>query len=177
MKVNIIVEGPGRSGKTSLINYLMARDLTNWTYYKFAPPTSKADGIEKFSAYANILMNTDTPVIFDRGHISELVYAPLFRDYADVDYRNWLEDVDTLLSKSTPLPTVILYVYPMWQTLIKPGGRLTDDLVRVPLAFNKELGYTDMRVIRVSKHCAWAPQWRDRDEVVEDVLDKLERYV
>lgn len=177
MKVNIIVEGPGRSGKTRLITALMARGNGNWTYEKFAPPVSREEGVEKFGLYADVLINTHTPIIYDRGHISEMVYAPLFRDYVTPQYRKWLEYVDTTISTKALLPTVVLYVYPMWQSLIKPGGRPTDDLIRVPLAFNKELGYTDMKVIRVSKHCSWAPQWREEDEVIEDVLDKLERYV
>ncbi len=172
MQVNLCFEGPGRSGKTSLINLLMDTFPGHFEYLKMPVPTSRAMGIKQFAAYTSYLLEADRPVIYDRGHISELVYAPLFRSYVNVEYLRKLYEYDFALTNSN-LPTIIVYVYPMWQSIMKLGGRETDDLVRVPVQFESIIHRSDLDVVRITKHRSLNPAWRDQGSVLNELVSQI----
>jgi hypothetical protein len=77
IRPHIVLEGPDGSGKTTLAQYL----VKNWgyRYVHQGQPTHENMLVE----YARIFLEEITqdlrPVVFDRLHVGELVYGPLFR--------------------------------------------------------------------------------------------------
>lgn len=99
-----IIEGVDRMGKSTLIQGLLDT-LGYHLVVHYAKP-------QKLKAYSELndpafryqwelynemfkLLESRSKVIFDRGHLGELVYAPLYRNY-DVDYIHNFEDCTDL---------------------------------------------------------------------------------
>lgn len=103
--MNIIIEGPDRVGKTTLI-----RNLKNYyndiKFHTLSYCNVKQDHIQDYQDYANHLYNemfnlmylhddkirynsilsktlkySNTGIICDRSHIGEMVYAPMYRNH------------------------------------------------------------------------------------------------
>lgn len=69
----IILEGPDGSGKTTLSN-LLTDELGVTRYH-----VGHVDMGSQFLRYLNLALDGPKPVVFDRFHISEMVYSALFR--------------------------------------------------------------------------------------------------
>ena len=84
----IIIEGPDRVGKDSLIRNLNNRfykeNLVN-IHYSAIHPYDKKMSIRELSENINRtmfnLLNTNFNFILNRAHLGEMVYAPKYRNY------------------------------------------------------------------------------------------------
>lgn len=174
---NLIFEGVGRCGKTTLINAIVECQRKigmKVTKYKMYVPTSRSEGYRQYDTYANVLAaNRNDVVIYDRGHISEFVYAPYYRDYYTVDYQQFLHNIDRDIVECTNVPTYIVYVYPRWQSLMIPGNRPTDDLIAVPRLYEEALYHTRCDVIRISTHDRYFQLWKSIHNLVTELLVKI----
>lgn len=86
----IILEGPDGSGKTTLANKL-TEDLGVTRYHVGHVPG------KQFLRYLNIALDGPKHVVFDRFHISEMVYSTLFRESPSLSIHQFfaLEEVLT----------------------------------------------------------------------------------
>ena len=78
MKYNIILEGCDGVGKTTVAQIL--RNRLNMAIYSPNRPQHKMEG-RKQALYLINMMRHSSGLIFDRSHLSEFVYAPLYRNY------------------------------------------------------------------------------------------------
>src|SRR6185436_12015043 len=116
-------------------------------------PNNDLEGIRGYDTYANTLMsNRSDVVVYDRGHISEMVYAPIYRNYYNEVYHCFLHNIDRDIIELSHVPTYIVYVYPRWQSIMTPGNRVTDDLIAIPRLYDEILYQTQLNVIRISTH-------------------------
>lgn len=88
-----LIDGIDRLGKSSLINAIqneMGYHLVihydkpkSLDYYSLGVSKNAALEIYQYATNASMfdLMKTDIPIIFDRTHLGELVYAPMYRGY------------------------------------------------------------------------------------------------
>lgn len=171
---NLIFEGVGKVGKTTLINALCNYLGSNVVRYKMPVPQDEQEGYRQYDLYANMLVsNRNATVIYDRGHISEMVYAPAYRQYYSDKYHEFLHDIDGDIASYSNVPSYIVYVFPRWQSVMTPGNRPTDDLIAVPRLYAEALYHTRCNVIRISTHNQYAPFWRGENELVTELLKKV----
>lgn len=88
-----MIDGIDRLGKSSLINSIQEENgyhlvihydkPKSLNFYNVDPDKNVALEIYQYAANASMfdLMKTDVPIIFDRTHLGELVYAPMYRNY------------------------------------------------------------------------------------------------
>lgn len=69
--IKIVVEGPDRVGKTTLINVMRTADLEGTNVLHFGAPSKNFD----FDSNYRIHFESDVNQIFDRSFISEIVYS------------------------------------------------------------------------------------------------------
>lgn len=86
-KTQFIIEGLDRLGKSSLISNIQNAFGFHFTIHYSKPLELKTYNYSKYQyQYVSFnngfkLLNTEIPVIFDRFHLGEEVYAPLYRNY------------------------------------------------------------------------------------------------
>ena len=82
--MNIIIEGPDGAGKSTLANELAK--LLNMSVRHFGAPRNSVEAAQQYSLYLDItdgLYNT----IIDRAWYSDMVYGPIFRNGAHINYQ------------------------------------------------------------------------------------------
>lgn len=95
-----IIEGIDRLGKSTLIDGLL-NELGYHLYIHYEKPihldkynSYKGDALEKYQyeTYLSMfqLIESNVNIIFDRGHLGEVIYSPLYRNYSG-DYVYTLE--------------------------------------------------------------------------------------
>lgn len=177
MPCNLVVEGMGRVGKTTLIKSLEHHLRINGHAVRtdaMPAPKTAALGYRQWSLYLNNLArNTSDVVIYDRGHLSEMVYAPVYRNYYNDAYHQYLVGVDNDIRTSCSVPTYVIYMYPQWQSIMKPGNRVTDDLIAVPKIYEEVLYHTNLGVIRISTHRWHIQEWVSQEELVSELARKI----
>src|SRR4051812_20156345 len=80
----VILEGPDGSGKTTLAQHLVNKHGFHRSHE--GPPPAKVD---KLHYYAGMLLEAHQhtkPIVFDRFHLGELVYAPIKRMEPGLNY-------------------------------------------------------------------------------------------
>jgi len=121
MQKYVIIEGLDRCGKDTQIGLLQRRYFPEvWQVFHY----SKVPFIEKnhhkeysellYSDMFNMMVDSlgnERNLIFNRSHLGEAVYAPLYRDY-DGDYvfeieENWLKKTKGLLSERIFMITLV----------------------------------------------------------------------
>lgn len=78
--MNIIIEGPDGAGKTTLAKQL-AKQL-NLQIVHFVAPT---DNTSQFEMYRDFLIDARN-IILDRAWYSDMVYGPIFRGKAEIQF-------------------------------------------------------------------------------------------
>lgn len=115
----IILMGSDGSGKSTIAKRLS--EIFSYPVEHHGPVKSHEEG---YKEYFNCIKNTDYPVIKDRFHEGERIYAPLYRGY-EADYFPELED--KLLEKFKPL---IVLLQPPLQTVLDRIAVRGEDFVR-----------------------------------------------
>lgn len=93
----IILEGPDGSGKTTLSNQLT--DELGVTRYHVGHVGKGS----QFLRYLNLALDGPNPVVFDRFHISEMVYSTLFREKPSLSVHQFYALEEVLLGMDTRL--------------------------------------------------------------------------
>lgn len=165
---HLIVEGIDRVGKSTLIAALAAE--LGAKVVKMRVPKTLAESKAFYWDYFFQLADSDEPMVWDRGHISELVYAPLYRP-AMVDAA-WTRTLRYALP-TMALEATVVYVHPGDTSLMKrdedrPNANRDAELA----AFERELRWCPLDVHRVCSHelvdGAW--RWRNLEDRVSQVL-------
>lgn len=95
---NIILEGCDGTGKTSIAGIISRLIDNRYTVIHLDAPKNFEDGKKLYVNMLAELWNKDN-LIYDRGHISEIIYAPIFRDY----YPYYMQAFESLLPSNTIL--------------------------------------------------------------------------
>ena len=167
MMKHIVFEGLDRVGKSTLLAAVaksMGAEVT-----KMRVPKTMEQSREFYSDHFKSLLSSWEPMVWDRGHLSELVYAPLYRPQMTAD---WWTKVLRSMPELVPMVTVV-YVYPGDTSLMKKEeDRPCADQSAERAAFDRELGLCRWPVVRVCSHelvdGVW--RWRDLEERVDEVL-------
>jgi len=95
-----LIEGVDRLGKSSLIERIQQSEGFFFTYhfakpkkleyYSYAKDQLREYQYESFEEMFNLMQHKSIPIIFDRAHLGEAVYAKRYRGY-DADYIFQLE--------------------------------------------------------------------------------------
>lgn len=171
---SILIEGISRVGKSTIIRELSNR--INLPVHKYQNPKSRKEVIELFSTYLMVLKNKTA--IWDRGHISELVYGPLYRpnNYLDQVLFKLLFAIDRKLAQGNL--AVIVYLWPLDRNLLDFTGRevyqsnVSRDLNR----YLEVLSKSQLPRITMSTHevvPGKIPGWKSPGNVVDHLLIKL----
>jgi hypothetical protein len=152
--MHILVEGCDRIGKTTTIAAM--RELLP-EYEVRKPRAPKTEG-EARSIYADFFQALSEPgnIIWDRSHISELVYANLYRDYNPL---SWIMYLEKFAIGQNPFIKIIYY-YPVWGNLLgedeRPGADRVAELNMYDRALNH---FTFLDVTRQSVHHSNKREW------------------
>lgn len=109
MPKSFIIEGIDRLGKSTLV-----KGILNELGYHLVIHYSKPEVLKTYDKYGNALqvyqkmvnrsmfdlIDSGVPIIFDRGHLGETIYAPLYRGYCGdyvYDLENEIDTQDTAL--------------------------------------------------------------------------------
>lgn len=162
-----VVEGLDRVGKSSFIVELARQ--TGMGVTKMRVPKTLAESKLWYAEHFVSLMNGE-PTIWDRGHISELVYAPLYRPA--VTSQSWTEALRQWMPALVD-DVAVIYVYPGDTALMKKDERPEADKLAEIRGFTRELEACPWPVYRVCSHElvvdeAWG--WRSKADMVTEVL-------
>lgn len=177
---NIILEGIGRIGKTTLAEALINE---GYEYFKLEPPTSKANTFYKYVLYFMKINGfskfRENPFVFDRGHITEQVYGRLYSPFNYEDgvldhWLNWMEaEVVVNLTKQVEMrPTVIVYIEPKNLQIMEPDGRKGKLDIKIELdMYERILKRTHLPIIRVSTQTDFG--WKQTAEVINEIKEQI----
>lgn len=170
MDLNVIIEGVSGLGKTTL-----GKALTTHEYIKFRKPESISETyytyLKYFMKINGFAKQREKPIVFDRGHITELVYGHLYdgHKYEDGVLDHWiahmeLEVVLNLRKQVDMRPTVIVYVEPK-------AMRLGWHNVHEVAMYERMLKRTHLPVIRVKTQTDFG--WKDTSEVINEIKELI----
>jgi hypothetical protein len=71
-------------------------------------------------------------------------------------------------------PIFIVYVYPVWTSLLKPDDRINASLQRELSAYDVALGETSLPVINITKHETSVQAWRSELSVLAELENKID---
>lgn len=176
---NIILEGIDRVGKSTL-----ARELARMIeadVHKMRVPRSLGQSMEFYGDHFAHLMNDERVNIWDRGHISELVYSTLYQpDRATSSWHHALR----MTSRVIP-DCCIVYLYPGNMELLEPDERPEANRYSEMNKYDRELSDVEdyWPVHRICTHheadvsrffpykgTSW--QWRTYMDLIVDVLER-----
>lgn len=178
-----LIDGVDRLGKSSLV-----QSLLNKLGYHLVIHYDKPKALNCYSAeqeprrlYQELcnehmfkLLRSDVPIIFDRTHLGELVYAPMYRGYTG-DYVLMLEN-DYIEEKQYTYQdnTVLILLTTSNFDIVTDDGQSFDfskKEVEQQLfldAFNK----SNLRKIVVDVHDGEG-HFKNKDLILEEIIDKL----
>lgn len=171
---NLIVEGIDRIGKTKLIEA-----LEGYNKQKLTPPVSFTSSIYTYMSYFQTLSsNRNVPIIFDRGHISEMVYGKLYRpnDFVDGVLLRWFKSMEACLSavieeNATIFPTTIVYIDPVNLNIMEKDERVNGNVINELAMYEMVLARTKLPVVRIATQTKRG--WRNVDDVVIELKELL----
>lgn len=149
MKPHLVFTGANRVGKTTFIGEWV-KQYPEYIAMRAGPTPNHNAGREQFNVYARELVYSDRPQAWDRGHLDEIVYAPIFRPNVLVD--NY--PLELLAVEHLPFtrPVVTVYVEGTFSDFCQ-----VDDEERYGLSLEAELDrweyalqVTHLPVIRLS---------------------------
>lgn len=174
---NLIIEGVDRIGKSTLVKALSEKHLA----IKLTAPTSIENTYYKYLTFF-LRLNGSIPVakpyIYDRGHISEIVYGPLYRpnNYRSTNLLIWLRKWEKHTVANAELypdfrPTVIVYLYPTNKDLMlkdeRPNANLRVELDRYRIALTN----SSMPVMKLCTQTQ--TDWRTTENIIDELNCKL----
>ncbi len=174
---NIICEGVDRVGKSTLVKALSEKHLA----IKLTAPTSIENTYYKYLTFF-LRLNSSIPVakpyIYDRGHISEMIYGPLYRpnNYRSANLLIWLRKWERHTVQNAELypdfrQTVIVYLYPLNTNLMlkdeRPNANLSIELDKYRII----LSNCRMPVIKIATQTQ--TEWRNIEDIIDELNSKL----
>lgn len=162
----ILVEGVARVGKDTFIQHWIASH-PEYEYKNFGRGTTEP----QFYDYMNQLQLQSKPAIHNRSHISEQVYAPIYRRHlCSIMYPAVLNRLEIGAYR---IPTVIVYLEP--HSLMEPDLKANPgkDLSKELTLFEQILAFTHIPLIRLNTTTAGITAWRDPDDCVAEVEQAL----
>ena len=159
--MKIVLDGIDNVGKTTIVNEL--RKLKSFDIdIHLTAPKSYDDGLEMYSEFFRNL-NSEKTCIYDRSHLGEAVYAPIYRGY-DGDY---VFDMEQLINTNG----IRLILLKGDTSIVKDDGlshnyenREVEQNLFIN-AFNKS-SIVDKRIIEVHKQGVF----RDVGAIIKDIL-------
>lgn len=128
--VNILIEGCDGVGKTSAINKMIEHNPA-FKQIHLSNPKDQKDGKAMYIDMLHELWHNDN-LIYDRAHLSEVVYAPIFRKYSP----HYMQSLELLMPEKTIL--VLLYADP--ELLAK---RFADNFIKMAHIPQIQLAYKE----------------------------------
>lgn len=176
---NIIIEGCDRVGKSTLIAALEC-----YTKVKLTAPVSRANTYYKYLTFFNRIngwtKQPERPYVFDRGHLSELVYGKLYRvnDYADGILSRWIgskeaEVIAEVHNHFTVRPTIIIYIEPINESIMLDDERPNSNRDNELAMYERILAKTKLPVLRMTTQTeqGWKPVKQSVFELKELIND------
>lgn len=149
MPPSIIIEGPDRCGKTTLVG-MLAKELPKYTQLHFrGPPLGLAANDQSrhqylvFSRMAAGLQGGT--FLCDRSHIGELVYAPLYRGH----FPTWWKQVDDAVPSDTIVVLLITSEKLFKERWDKQGDTVPTDYTQVGKLFESALNSSHLPIKRM----------------------------
>lgn len=139
--MRVIICGIDRTGKSSFIENILRHYGPHPVIHSSSPP--KGIGCphqyqkEYYHKFFDVLTH-NTDIIFDRGHLDEYVYGPMYRGQSDLSYIKELES-------TSPLNTILVFLYTTDTSFLKDDGKSIDytkrelEQTQLQEAFNKSL--------------------------------------
>lgn len=172
--VTLIFEGADRCGKSSLIEGFR-KQYHDFRLEKMRVPRKLHEAVQWYEEFFQTTCNGRGNKIWDRGHISEAVYAPLYRDYVHLNWPSTLWKFEETYFRGQAV--FIVYVYPVWTELLKPDDRKGANLQRELSAYDVALGQTSLPVINITKHMTSHVAWRSEEAVIAELVDKVDEQL
>lgn len=169
-RYQIIVEGVARVGKSVLIRAW----LEAHPEYRLVKP-ERGTTANQFYDYMNQLQLERRPTIHDRSHISEQVYAPIYRrDSCNAMYPAVLNR----LEKGTyRLPTVVVYLEPHPLMGEDEKANPDKDPAKELTIFSAILGFTHLPIIRFSAYDWETRAWKTPSDCVAELEALIEQNI
>ena len=170
---HLVFEGLDRVGKSTLLAATAA--AMGVEPVKMRVPKTFEQSREFYTDHFRQLMQSDVPMVWDRGHLSELVYAPIYRPGCVMDW--WtkaLRSIPMLVDNVT-----LVYVYAGTTSLmLEDVDRPNKDMAAEVAGFERELGLCEWPVHRICSHeydggWKWRPVEERVDELMETVLGEV----
>ena len=120
--MRIIVLGADRCGKGTLINNILENFGPHPIIHCTAPPKGIKDPAkyqEEFYHRAFDILYSSPHIIFDRLHLDEFVYGPIYRNVTNLDYLRKLE-------LSVPINTIQVLLYTTDTSFLQDDGKSID---------------------------------------------------
>lgn len=171
MDINLVFCGVDRVGKSSLIVEWLKRHPMQ--KQKMRVPTNKLTALAYYYEYFQNLRHSNVPTVWDRGHICEQVYAPLYRPEYGLS-KDWMDQIHNWQSLSMKLPSIIVYIYPRWRELLKADERPNANLLTELDYYGMALNSSTWPIIRLSKHSPLKAEWRDTNDVIDQLESELD---
>lgn len=170
----LIFEGVDRCGKSSLIEG-WRKQFHHYKLEKMRVPCALSEAVMWYEEYFDDLCGVFGSKVWDRGHLSEVVYAQLYKNYCHFNWPStiWMMEEARIRTQ----PTFIVYVYPVWYQLLGLDERPNANLQRELSAYDVALGATSLPVIDITKHCTDRVAWREQSDVLIELRDKVEEQV
>lgn len=165
----LVVEGIDRAGKSSFIQYI--GEQLGWPITKMRVPKSPRDAVLFYKQYWDQLRDYPHSLVYDRGHISEAVYAPLYRPTSCNHFWPNAVYADELLVEDV----FIVYVYPnaKHHDLLLPDERPNANRDAELMAFDVRLEMSSLPVIPICSHSKYGPFWRTHADMFQELMSGL----
>jgi hypothetical protein len=178
MDRHLVFEGCDRTGKSSVIRALQ-HVVSPVKVSKMRVPRTKAESAEFYFDHFRQLGRAGHCTIWDRGHVSELVYGHLYKEYPTGRYFDLLRNAPFHLE--TVLPVTIVYCYPLSYDLMEPDEREGANLAAELVRYDQELRFIEMAmpkrwtVYRLCTHEWTSPgcRWRSTESMVHELVARL----
>lgn len=179
MLANLIIEGVDRVGKSTLV-----AALTEYECVKLLAPTSRSNTFYQyltfFTKINGWIPESTRPYVFDRGHISELVYGSLYRplDYEDQILDHWIASMEAqvvLNARKFPIrPTVIVYVEPVNEAIMLEDERENSDRAKELKTYEQMLERSHLPIVRITTQTKKG--WKPVKQTISELKELINGY-
>lgn len=175
-RVTLLFEGIDRCGKSSLISAFRNKHNAYKLHKMRVPKTLGQAAMWYEELFWEIANNRDS-LIYDRSHLSEAVYAPLYRDYTHHNWPSTLWHMERNCIQVKEYPIIVVYVYPQWLSLLKKDDRPNADVLKELDMYNLALNETRLPVIRITKHESHTWDWRKEEDVLAELEQEIDKII
>lgn len=166
----LMFEGVDRIGKTTLIDAWRAT-FPGYYHYKSLVPTTLQDSMNYYQGYVRDMTVRQVPIALDRGPVSEMVYAELYRNYHNA---YWPSALEMIKWQSFYVQPIIVYVEPVAPHLMQAderrNARREDELIKYEDVLAR-FYEGNIPVVRIQTQTE--SEWRSPYEVVGQLLFEL----